>query len=460
MKSIRNYSLAVQIWMLLAAVSLGISLLIALLIPSTLKSFFNKEIFLTIEEAQHLMIDRGAVNQERFNQLPSQEVNPQDIRKVNHLLILPNGRILPVSKSLSPYTNIIIQDAKTQTEMSQRYSRDIEGKTVFYVIRKGYVQGKDYFIVSYMWGDYRDELVRTLFKRLLWVVLIVVLVSWIPSLLAARYLSRPLVQMKEHVRRISERDWHQPFTLERKDELGELADSIERMREKLIHQDHAQQSYLQHISHELKTPVMVIRSYAQSVQDDIYPKGDLKGSIQVIESEAMRLERKIAQLLHLTKLEYLSEMELSMQPFPLHTLVEDAVERLKWRKPEVEWDVQLDEAFITGNEEQWNIAIENVIDNQLRYARHRIVIRLTDVPGPNASGMWALRFWNDGPELEQKLQDKLFMPYTKGSHGQHGLGLMIVRRIAHIHHAEVRLQNERNGVAFTFFIPAKPPSSP
>ncbi|MCG6197942.1 sensor histidine kinase, partial [Anoxybacillus sp. LAT_38] len=75
------------------------------------------------------------------------------------------------------------------------------------------------------------------------------------------------------------------------DEIGRLARSIERMRERLVRQDEAQQAFLQDVSHELKTPVMVIRSYAQSILDGIYPRGDLQGSVQVIDSEAERLEK-------------------------------------------------------------------------------------------------------------------------------------------------------------------------
>jgi len=50
------------------------------------------------------------------------------------------------------------------------------------------------------------------------------------------------------------------------------------MRQRLVKQDKAQQSFLQNISHELKTPVMVIRSYAQSMLDGIYPDTELKKS--------------------------------------------------------------------------------------------------------------------------------------------------------------------------------------
>ena len=66
--------------------------------------------------------------------------------------------------------------------------------------------------------------------------------------------SNPLVQLERHVKQIADRDWYRPIKVERQDEISSLAASIERMRERLVQQDEAQQSFLQNVSHELKTP--------------------------------------------------------------------------------------------------------------------------------------------------------------------------------------------------------------
>ncbi len=55
---------------------------------------------------------------------------------------------------------------------------------------------------------------------------------------------------------------------------------------------------------------MVIRSYSHAIRDGIYPKGgDLDNSVQIIDEEAARLEKRIRNLLYLTKLDYLSNHE-------------------------------------------------------------------------------------------------------------------------------------------------------
>ena len=95
---------------------------------------------------------------------------------------------------------------------------------------------------------------------------------------------------------------NEPIEVDREDEIGKLGKSIEQLRNQLIYQDEMQQSFLQNISHELKTPVMVIRSYSQAIRDGIYPKGDLDCSVKVIDEEAERLEKRIKNLLYITNL--------------------------------------------------------------------------------------------------------------------------------------------------------------
>ena len=92
---------------------------------------------------------------------------------------------------------------------------------------------------------------------------IVFLLSWIPAIGLSKYLSSPLVNLEERVGKLANHEWEEPIELDRKDEIGRLGQSIEQLRNQLIFQDEMQQSFLQDISHELKTPVMVIRSYSR-----------------------------------------------------------------------------------------------------------------------------------------------------------------------------------------------------
>ena len=159
--------------------------------------------------------------------------------------------------------NFILEEARVQQAAAQQYVRTIDGEKMYYIIRQGELAGFPVYLFSYTWEAYQNDLVENLFSQLLWLIAIILLVSWIPSFLMARYITKPIIKMENHVRDIANRNWYESIDVDRDDEIGKLGQSIERMRKQLVEQEDMQRSFLQHISHELKTPVMVIRSYAR-----------------------------------------------------------------------------------------------------------------------------------------------------------------------------------------------------
>jgi len=496
----RNLPLAVQIWLVCAVITLCVFSLMAVFLPWTLQNFFTRQVFHLLEDSQqNLTFYRYTKDRDDFTPHRSEEQNdtgtgepepdffmrvdpanpaadqpdigvrmlsPREyipaptvarrgVPPVQHLVIIKDFGTRPPSLPESFY-KLVEKDALSQDETMRSYSREIDDRTLFYVVRRQEFQGEPGYLVSFSWSNYRNDLVADMFRNLLLMMLGLIMLSWLPSLWLARYLSSPLVQMEKHAARIAERDWHQPFKLDRRDEIGRLARSFENMRHRLVQQDRAQQNLLQHVSHELKTPVMVIRSYVQSIKDGIYPRDTLEGSVEVIDGEAERLEKRIRDLLQLTKLNYLQGRERRYETIDLAKLVHDHVERFKYRRSGLVWEVNLEPLQISGDREQWSVALENLLDNQVRYAKGRVELRLSILPGSNHG---QLRIWNDGPPLEPEAVGKIFERYQSGTNGQFGLGLAIVKQILDHHQAVIRAANEDGGVAFYIEIqPAKPGS--
>lgn len=264
--------------------------------------------------------------------------------------------------------------------------------------------------MSYAPDSYRDDLSFTLFKQLIFILGTVILLSWIPSIWLARYLSRPIVAFEKHVKRIAQEDWDDPVIVDRQDEIGKLGHTIEEMRQKLIQKDETERTLLQNISHDLKTPVMVIRGYTQSIKDGIFPKGDLEQTVEVIEGEAEKLEKKIKDLLYLTKLDYLSNQHPAHASFLLSNTMLEVVDRIRWSKNELQWNVDLDdEAALEGDPEQWSKLFENVLENQLRYAKRKI-----DIQMKQEEDQIRIVIRNDGPPIEEHMLSSLYEPFSKG----------------------------------------------
>jgi len=466
----KNLPLSLQIWLVFAAITLSISLLLALLLPWTLRDFFTREIYATIESSQSMLLYRFPSEFSRDTLEAAfpleQGAHLRNIRAVNHLVISgKNWEVivprLPVTFLNVEFFSRVKEEIQEQRADSQRYSGQIEDRKLFYVITRissispssPVAGGQDIFLVSYMWDSYREDLVQTLFKRIILIMGSVFLLSWVPSLGLSRYLSNPLVALEKRVKKLAARDWQQPIQLQRKDEIGRLAQSIEYLRNQLVSQDEIQQSFLQHISHELKTPVMTIRSYAQAIRDGIYPKGDLSATVQVVEEEAGRLEKRIHNLLYLTKLDYLATYSPAHGAVALDKLIGNVVERLRWRRSELEWSLELSPLQIRGDLEQWRVVLENILDNQVRYARRRVLVSLSLSEDPHEKAA-LLHIWNDGPAIEPEVMAILFHKFNRGYKGEFGLGLAIAYRIVSLHNAKIWAKNEEEGVSFYLKIPS------
>lgn len=448
---ITNKPLSVQIWIVFASITLLISIILTIVLPLALRDFFTEEIYATIESAQSLMFSRYDLPSLK-DFFESEGKNPrqtlEDIRTVNHFFIYEDYQLYLSSPLNTDFVQHVKDQAESQKTISQRYRGTIGDEKIFYVITKGKTLNHDIYLVSYMWDSYREDMVRTLFKKLAVVMSIVFLLSWIPALLLSKYLTNPLVNLEKKVNKLANYEWNEPIELNREDEIGRLGKSIEQLRNQLIYQNEMQQSFLQKISHELKTPVMVIRSFAQAIRDGIYPKGDLDCSVEVIDEEAERLEKRIKNLLFITKLDYLNANDISKQNFSLDNLIKDVVDRLSWSRTDIDWQLELPNTDIYGDLEQWRVVIENLLDNQMRYAKSAILISLYS-SGDNI----LLRFWNDGPSIEPEVLDSLFSKFNKGEKGEFGLGLAIVYRIVNLHDAKIWARNEDVGVSFYVEIP-------
>lgn len=432
-----------KIWVLILLIIVTLALMILLTIRSSITQFIDEQVYETLQDVDYYL---GNTNElENYPQNPIEyDRRQQESRSVNQLIFLPNGRIIYGSAPLE-LTNRMYREALNQTGNVEKYQTTIDGEDVYYIIRQNEYDGTTIYQASYAWDAYRRELVSTLFWRISILIGIISLLSLIPALWMSRELTKPIVEMERAVEKISNRQWETVLPLDRQDELGQLAQSIDAMRKELKEQDLAQQALLQNISHDLKTPIMVIRGYAQSIGDGIYPTGDLRGSADVIDEEASRLEKKVVDLLYVTKLEYFKGQEMKLEPINLDKLIELLVARFKLRG-DVEWIVEGGGGEMLGDGEQIRVAFENVLDNALRYAETTIRIKLSRSP----AGV-ELFIINDGPPVDENLD--LFHQFSRGKQGKFGLGLFIVQRIVTLHKGEVSLGNTSEGTAVRFYFP-------
>ena len=128
-----------------------------------------------------------------------------------------------------------------------------------------------------------------------------------------------------------------------------------------------------------------------------------------------------------------------MVSIDMKKVVEEAILSMKVIRPNINIEMNIENHTFFGIEEPWRILCENLIDNALRYAQTKIVIK---VKGKT------LEVFNDGEPIEAERIHRLFIPYEKGKNGNFGLGLAIVKKIANTFNCTVSARNHKEGVSF------------
>lgn len=296
------------------------------------------------------------------------------------------------------------------------------------------------YLISIQNSDYSNELIATLRNQTIYIqyaffiVIALVMVIWVITLI------NPLKKIKNYIDLMKERQDCE-LNIDRNDEIGIVSQALVDMKENLEKQEEIKEEMIHNISHDLKTPIALIKTYSQSVKDDIYPYGDKNSSMDVILENADRLDHKVKSFLYLNRLDYLQGEKQELDIFDMKQLIEKIVLQMDALKPEIILKTNLDDVCFIGDDEHWRVAIENIIENASRYAQTMICITLKDK---------YLEIYNDGEHIDEETLPFLFNPYVKGVKGQFGLGLSITSKIAHMFGYYIEAKNQEKGVSFIF----------
>lgn len=264
--------------------------------------------------------------------------------------------------------------------------------------------------------------------------------TFIISKLVANYIVRPIKEIELFAEEISNKRWNAVAPESDSKEINQVISAIENMKNSLEEVEIREKEFLHARSHDLKTPVMVIKGYAQAIMDGVVINGEKSGAETILE-ESERLEHKITQLLRLNSLSNNVSEEVN-EYIRVDRLLKSLSNKFKNLNAEIEWETTYEEVEILGNSEMLLIAFENIIENQLRYVKSSIKIKMTK------DKTLKIVISNDGDHFSIDPPSSLFELYRKDKSGNYGLGLAITKQIMDTHGAKVSARNEEVGVSF------------
>ena len=282
----------------------------------------------------------------------------------------------------------------------------------------------------------RSDIIEALFPVLLITLLLMLaIVAWWSQSLAQK-----IRHLKEKVDNLDNDNYKDKYNYKIDDELKVLSKAIDEMKLTLHKQEEYKNQMYQNISHDFKTPLTVIKSYIEAIEDGVESEKD---GLKIIKQEIKKLETKVHSLLYLNKLTYFKDMDNYKSGIVnIVDILESSVSKFKMTRPDIKWQIDIldKKTDFKGSLDNWEAIIDNILSNFTRYAKKEIKITVKN---------HKITFYNDGPNIDKDILNDMFTPYKKGINGQFGLGLSIVKQTLSLLGYEVSAKNERVGITFT-----------
>jgi signal transduction histidine kinase len=290
---------------------------------------------------------------------------------------------------------------------------------------------------------------------------LVVLGGAFASVWAARHSLTPLRQMAADAAAVTHASPGRRIAYDGPaDELGSLASSLNAMLARLERSYQDQRRFVADASHELRTPVAIVRGNIELLRRASLCEEDAAESLRMIETESLRMTRLLDELLALARLEGASR---HFQPLEARTLLDEIAARARTlgeRTVTVDGPSGL---WVSGDPDLLEQALLNIVRNSIVHTQDSGHLALVCSAVGNRV---FLSVTDDGPGIPPDDLDRIFDRFFRATgprpedSGGAGLGLAITSRLVDLHDGEIHAENaEPTGARFTIELPRIVPPS-
>lgn len=274
------------------------------------------------------------------------------------------------------------------------------------------------------------------------------------SLYISRKIHRPLKNLILGMKRVEQGEENVALSMQTEKEFSQIQEAFNRMTEEL----HAQkaenekmsknrQKMLLELSHDIKTPVATITSYALALQEGIVSEAELTKYYRTIALKAERVNQLAEDLFTMLKMEsadYVLELQKTDLAELTRRICAEFYGELTGTGFEFVIGIPEHAIYVNADEKLLSRVISNLLTNALKYNRtgRRIEIRLEEQE--NEAHLWVK---DDGKTIEPKLQDMMFAAFVRGERtrstkGGTGLGLAIAKAVMEKHGGDIVYREE------------------
>lgn len=293
-----------------------------------------------------------------------------------------------------------------------------------------------------------DATTQVLQNQLIIVTALSLLFGFILSYFIARKMSSPLTRLTNSAKQLATGDYSVVFDEGGYAEIDELAAALNYTTKELSKTDALRRDLVANVSHDLRTPLTIIKSYAEMIRD-LSGGNPEKRTLhtQVIIDESDRLSALVSDLLDLSKMEA-GVLTLHPTRFDLSEAAARVMERFRVLSESegYQFDLQCQSgAAVYADEQRIEQVIYNLLGNAVNYtgADKRITVRVAALPGGGAR----FAVTDTGSGISKEEIGQIWDRYYKASQTSRrtakgtGIGLAIVKNILDAHHAQYGVES-------------------
>jgi len=332
--------------------------------------------------------------------------------------------------------------------------------------RRFELDGKRYELAILQSLHQQEEMLKGVTATFAWVIPISLLLASASGYFLARKSLAPVVAMSNQAGKIGAENLHERLPVQNeKDELGHLALSFNDLLDRLGHSFERQKRFMADASHELRTPVAILRGESEvALSKESRAPEEYRESLETLHHESQRLTRIVEDLFTLTRADA-GQYPLQLSEFYLDELIGECVHsaRTLAKAKKITMSCkEIAESPIQADESLLRRMILNLLDNAIKYTPEGGGVSVSCEP---VGSEYALAISDTGIGVPKELRSRIFERFVRADEarsrsaedgGGAGLGLSISRWIAEAHQGCLELtQSDSDGSTFTAFLPAR-----
>lgn len=307
-----------------------------------------------------------------------------------------------------------------------------------------------------------DKNVAVIKKQLIYMTILVIVLAIVISVFLSKIISRPILDITKKAKRLAKGNYDIVFEKNGVQEIDDLADSLNYLEEEVSKTDQYRRDLMANVSHDLKTPLTMIKAYAEMVRDISYKdKKKREEHLNVIIEETDRLNVLVGDILTLSKMQSNSDV-MNIEEFSLNDEINSIIKRYEILKINEDYDIQVkmpDNCMVKADKAKINQVIYNLVNNAINYTGvdKKVVINISDM-----KKNYLVEIIDTGKGIDKEELEHIWDKYYKNdkNHKRNvvgtGLGLSIVKNILELHNFEYGVKSEKDkGSTFYFRIDKK-----